>query len=428
MRRLVDEIQHHRLPRELAARLRRLCASNPIDLTRAYELTETPDLQRQISQQLWCSGAFEQPELWLRHAAEGPRYQAAYRNKREIGRSIVLKAPGPGGERGVLLLTFEYNWAKLMLGLDAAGRKWLDQHYHLILSTSWSPTDYSMLAMMLACSSQRLWVQSCNPAEIAAIEAFHPRLSCLRTMPCDWLDPDTIEPLDAHQRDIDLLMVANWGDFKRHWEFFHTLRQLPAQWRIVLVGQHAQGRHVPYVKDLARHYQVPQPLDIHEGIPISEVAALQARSKVAVILSRREGCCVAAVEAMMAGSALAMRSDAHIGPRAHINPQTGALLRPGHLAADLLALHSRHQALNPRSWCLQQACNRHSLKQLERQLQGHDLGMGRPWTRGLALPMWKPHPIFADIQEQQQLKPAYEELSQRFPELFTLKLWAQRWD
>lgn len=425
LRRLKDELLHCQPVRELVARLIAHPLQGPERMTRAYELTTHCDLQRAISMRLQQTGAFEDSDLWLQHAATSPRYQAAYRHRPQLGRSIVLKAPSSGGERGVLLMTFEYNWAKLMLATDAEQRRWLDDHYHLVLSTSWSPTDYSMLAMMLANTRNRLWVQACNPGERQAIEAFHPRLSALLTMPCDWLDPDGFDPQPAGQRDIDLLMVANWGDFKRHWELFDLLNDLPKDWRVVLVGQSAQGRHRLWVQRLAREYGVRQPLEIHESLPVTEVASLQARSRVALILSRREGCCVAAVEAMMAGAALAMREDAHVGPLAYINAQTGARLRIGHLAADLQDLHSSSAQKQPREWCLKHANNQRSIALLEQQLRDHDLALGLPWTQGLALPMWKPHPVFARADQRQHLKPAYEELCQRLPAAVDMRLWEQ---
>ncbi len=422
-----DEARHSRALRELASSALCWSSKSPDKLTRAYELSENFSHHRAISARLQAMGAFEDAGYWLEKVRHSPRYQSSFKQKMTLGRSVVLKAPGPGGEKGLLLMTFEYNWARLMLGLDASGRRWIDEHFNLVLSTSWSPTDYAVLALMLACTRDQLFVQACNHAERDAIEAFHPRLTSLRTMPCDWLDPEGFLPKPAAERTIDLLMVANWGKFKRHWEFFEVLTQLPSGLNVVFIGQKCDGRSKEDMMRMAQDYGVKQNIVFYESLPISEVARLQSDAKVSVIMTRREGCCVAAVESMMAGAALAMRADAHVGPLAHINEQTGARLRPGHLAEDLTRLLKDVSTMNPRDWCLNHACNTRSRLLLEEQLSAHELSSGRPWTRGIMLPKWRPHPTFALAEEQQALKPVYEELSSRFPAVFSPSLWDQSW-
>jgi glycosyltransferase involved in cell wall biosynthesis len=396
-------------------------------LARAYELTSQPRRLRSLAARLQALKAFDRPDLWLKYVENSPRYKSSFAQKMTLGRSVILKAPGPNGEKGLLLMTFEYNWAKLMLGLDPDGRKWMDEHFNFVLSTSWSPTDYAVLAMMLATTRGQLFVQACNFKECAAIEAFHPRLTCLKTMPCDWLEPSDYAPKPMHERSIDILMVANWGKFKRHWEFFEVLRQLPSSLKVVLVGQKCDGRSKEFIAQQAREYGVKQSLTLHESVPIEKVASLQCDAKISVIMTRREGCCVAAVESMMAGAALAMRSDAHVGPLAHIGPRTGRRLRPGHLAEDLLKLLEEASAMTPRDWCIENASNKRSRELLEDMLRQHETASGRPWTRGLATPKWHPHPTFADESEQKALKPVYDDLCQRFPGVFTPTLWQTSW-
>ena len=426
-RRMRDAIRHSATVREAAARLRAITALTPAALTRAYELASHPWLRASIVRSLNSADAFDQADYWRAHAAESPRYREMLAQRRELTRAMILKAAGQDGERGALLLTFEYNWVRLICGLTPTQRRWLDDHYNLVLSTSWSPTDYGLLAMMLSHSSRRLWVQTNNLEDREAIEAFHPRLSCLHTMPCDWLNADQVKPLPRSQRDIDLIIVANWAPFKRHWDAFDLLRQLPAHWKIALIGQPAAGRKREHIEALAREYQVPQQLEIHQSLRAEQVAALQCRSKLALIMSRREGCCVAVVEAMMAGAAVAMRADAHIGSRVHINPQTGALLHPERMAADLLHLMQTSADMDPRSWCLQHCNNQRSGQQLNDAIKAHECTSGRPWTRDLALPMWRPHPTFACPEQQAELKPAYQQLNQLAPQIFPLSLWDRSW-
>jgi hypothetical protein len=144
-------------------------------------------------------------------------------------------------------------------------------------------------------------------------------------------------------------------------------------------------------------------------------------------MSRREGGCVAAVESLFAGCALAMRSDAHVGSRAHINPKTGALLRPGHIADDLLQLLHIAPSLDPREWAIQNISCQQTTAKLNHRLKSHALAENRPWTRDLALANWRPHPTFVDPSNQQAMLPAYTDLHRRFPALFSADLCHQSW-
>lgn len=324
-------------------------------------------------------------------------------------------------------MTFEYNWARLLLGIPDAEFQWIDDHYDLVLSASWSPTDYAVLALAVSKVRGTVFVQSCNYDEVAKIERFHPRLKCLPTLPCDWINPDLYQPKPFAERTTDIVMVANWGEFKRHWDLFRALAELPPDLKVVLIGQKEGGRTTQFIRDLARQFGARQELEIHESIPIQEVAAHQCNAKVSVIMSRREGCCVAAVESLFAGCALTMRSDAHVGPQAYINEQTGARLRPAHIAEDLRGLLARSGALRPREWAVANlACNV-SHEKVNTMLRSEAVGAGKPWTRDIALPQWRPHPTFANREQQETMRPAYQQLHEKWPAVFSASLWSESW-
>ena len=324
-------------------------------------------------------------------------------------------------------MTFEYNWARLLLGLTDDEMGWLDEHYDLVLSTSWSPTDYAVLALALARTRSPLYVQSCNYGEIATLEGFHPRIKCLETLPCDWINPVLYEPKAATERRTDIVMVANWGEFKRHWELFRALARMPEELKVVLIGQPEPGRSKAFIRQLARQFGARQEIEILESLPIADVARHQAQAKVAVILTRREGCCVAAVESLFAGCALAMREDAHVGPLAYINGQTGLRLKPGRIHEDLMKLLRSAEALQPARWAREHLANEQSHVKLSDILRGGAARAGRPWTRDLAVPQWRPHPTFARENDKEALRPAYQDLNRKFPKVFSDTLIDESW-
>ena len=153
----------------------------------------------------------------------------------------------------------------------------------------------------------------------------------------------------------------------------------------------------------------------------------QCNAKVSVIMTRREGCCVAAVESLFAGCALAMREDAHVGPLAYINPRTGLRLRPGRLAEDLMDLLKRAPSLDPRGWAEENVAGPVSRHKLDELLATHAKSTGRPWTRDVVQPQWRPHPAFAREEDREAMRTVYEELHRRFPQVFSDKLLTESW-
>ena len=412
------------LARGLAARTE---ANRGEQLARALGFAGEGRLRRQIVEALRRRPGVENAEVWSQVVVRNPRYAEVIRQSPRLSRSIVLKGPGTDGEKGVLLMTFEYNWARLLLGLTDEEMGWLDEHYDLVLSTSWSPTDYAVLALALARTRSRLFVQSCNYSEIPSIEAFHPRLKCLETLPCDWINPGLYEPKAAAERTTDIVMVANWGEFKRHWELFRALSRMPKELKVVLIGQPEPGRSKEFIRRLARQFGARQEIEILESLPIAEVARHQGRAKVSVILTRREGCCVAAVESLFAGCALAMREDAHVGPLAYINGETGRKLRTGRIHEDLMMLLQSAEDLQPARWAREHLANERSYAKLNALLRAEAVGAERPWTRDLVLPQWRPHPTFAREDEKEALRPVYEDLNRKFPQVFSPTLIDDSW-
>ncbi|MFC5453448.1 glycosyltransferase [Prosthecobacter fluviatilis] len=423
--RLKDNIRYSRTLRHLNAL--RLYAQSRISsdkraavhACRALGFSELSSLDQRLSHSLrpWIDLPPEDGFWENVIRASHPRYDAPLRREPGLTRSVLLKSPAGSGEKGVLLMLFEYNWARLVLGLTPEEFAWLDEHYDLVLSTSWSPTDYAALGLILSRTSGPVFVQACNFQEVPKIAGLHPRVRLLESLGCDWINPDLYPP-SSEQRTIDFLMIANWGEFKRHWDFFRALSRMPANLRVVLVGQAEGGRDAEFIRRQARLFGVPQALEVYQSLPIDEVARLQSQARVALIFSRREGCCVAFVEAMFAGCAVGIRADAHVGPLAYVNQSTGLRLRPGHLPEDLMRLHEIAATAQPAAWAQEHISCYQSHMKLNRLMKQSSLERGLPWTQDIALPHWRPYPAHARREEAAALMPAYRDLHERFPRVF----------
>ncbi len=337
-------------------------------------------------------------------------------DKTELTRSIILKAPGPDGEKGVLLLTAEYNWVKLF---SAPGEfADLDARFTLLLSAGWSPLDYRLLGIALRKTTGPVFVEPGNFGEVSRIEALHPRVKCLPTICSDWIHPGLFRPKPPVDRGIDLLMVANWAPFKRHWHFFTALRQMPRDLRVSLVGQPDGPFKLDRVRQQARDFGAPQDIQYLENLKIEQVYDKMCDSHGLVILSRREGPCVAVTEALFADTPVAMLKDAHIGSRAYINEETGCLLDSGRMARQLMTMLENQDRFRPREWAIKNMSCHVSLLRWNTFLRDMAVAEGRPWTHDLVPFCWKPYTLYLRPEDRAAMQSVYNELRRRSPELF----------
>jgi hypothetical protein len=384
-------------------------------LTRAYRLAETAPTRQALraDAERYLNG--KTGNIWREQQVGWIRYPRAAEDT-HVNRSIVLKAPRPTGEKGVLLVMFEYNWLRLLANVKDLG--YLGEKFDIIFSTSWSPTDYALLALALQSMSGTIFVQACNYGEIPWIEEFSPRLKYLPCIACDWINPDCYQPKPYAQRQTDILMVANWAPFKRHWQFFDALRRMPRNLRITMIGQEEGGHTLSMLRDQAALFGVKQDINFVENITIDDVTCYQCDSKISLILSRREGCCVAAVESLFADSPLGMMHDAHVGPKAYINNDTGVLLRPDHMEVQLQRFLDNAGSFRARAWATENISCTKSIAKVNALLRSHVEQSGAPWTADLKTPYWRPYPVFLNARDREEMRPVYKDLCERFPEVF----------
>lgn len=399
-----------RLAPSPAERLNTLCS--------AYAQLNPGVVQKSISDEIapWIDGP--KSGIWRDRQIGRERHAAAIKahGHGHVSRTVMVKAPGAGGEKGVLITYFEYNFQRLLDGIEDY-RRFTDK-YTVVYSTSWSPTSYHLLANLLAESSGPVSIQACNYNEIPALRGFHPRVRCLETLPCDWLDPSLYEPKPFAERDIDILVVSNWAPFKRHWALFNALRELPESLKIVCVGQPEIGHGLEQMREMQRLLGARQNIEFLQSIPIEQVTALQCRAKVSAILSKREGCCVAATESLMAGAALALVRGACIGPLAYINERTGFALDDDRIAEGLRTALAHAHEREPRTYALERLSCEVSAQKLNTLLKTEALAEGRPWTSDIHTPVWRPYPRLSSPAAKEELRPAFDELHRSHPAVF----------
>ncbi len=268
-----------------------------------------------------------------------------------LHKSLIARAPDEDG-KGVLSISFEYDLLTLLSVRDL--EKLLDS-YIVVYAGSWSPPSYQALWSFPYAYRHEFFAGLSHPEDVMRIRSLGFEVPILPLYMSSWLVPEDFHPRSPQDRDVDIVMVANWAHFKRHWVLFDALKRMNRpDLNIVLIGQPDSQRTVENVRKEAELYGVAGQIQFLNRLPVDEVWRWLARSRISLVFSKREGSCVVVGESMMSDTPVGLLKGAGIGSIEFINPKTGMLLREGkHLADDLSALLEKSKTMNPRAWAVE---------------------------------------------------------------------------
>ncbi len=294
------------------------------------------------------------------------------------GHAIVLKSAS-ALERGVIYLFYSYTYP-IFLSLYRAEE--ISKKYRIVLEPSWSGfCDLNILCMRRL--GQRVIVgcgESRDARFLRAIDGpFVPGEFTGNT----WIDVETFKPNLAVAKDIDLVVVAAWAWYKRHWAIFRVLRTLREKGtvlRVALVG-YPGDMSLHDIKRLASHYGVHDQIEYHERVSTEDVSRVFNRSRVNLLWSRREGTPRTLPEGMAAGvPGIARRGFNYGDAQPYISSKSGIYSDEASLETDLVAMSSGWRMYSPRDWVAAQMTPEASTARLNRQLKELAIQEGESWT------------------------------------------------
>lgn len=310
-----------------------------------------------------------------------------------ITKALILKPYDPDNrEKGVIFISFEYQWARLLLA-DPSRLEKFAQRYDLVLSPTWTPPHSLVNCAFPRFYPGTLYSLISNRSDLDTFPRLSKDYRMVNLFASSWVDPELFDPLPREERDIDIVMLANFGTYKRHHVLFRALRKLPRDLRVVLVGQPNGQRTAEVLLAEAQAFGVEDRIELRQRVTDEEVTSLLCRAKVSLICSRREGSCVAVVESMFADTPVGLVEGAQIGSAAFVNSSTGRFLDERRFAEELAGFLQQAEEMNPRQWCLENALSAiDSSRMLNAQLKKDALAEGGPWTRDLISLHWRPNP------------------------------------
>lgn len=360
-------------------------------------------------------------ETWMKRRLDGLpasvlwSWQPPQGEQVTISKTAILK-PASTDERGVVFISFESQWQKLLaLGPDRLAT--FAETYDLVLAPTWSPPHSPVNLVFPRLFPGTLPCTISNLTDLEILPRLHGSYQPLPLFASSWVNPSLYQPRPRSDRDIDLVMVANFGRYKRHHVLFSALAKLPTDKRpnVTLIGQPHGHRTVETLEQEMTAYGVRDCISLRSRVSDAEVVDTLCRSKTALIASLREGSCVAVVEAMMADTPVALLEGAQIGSSAFLNEHTGRWLNERRLHEELPTFIADSDRCSPRAWLIDHGVHcQASTAALNSQLRSHAEAQGRPWTRHLFTHHWRPDPVLLEPADLHAAALARESIKQRW--------------
>jgi glycosyltransferase involved in cell wall biosynthesis len=297
--------------------------------------------------------------------------------------AIVLKS-ATAAEKGVINILYSY---ALPLFAKLFDIETIAKHYVIVLEPSWSGYC-SKDILCYAGMNAPVIVQAYEPHDYRFIEALGCNLIPVAVSNNWWVDHRTFTPVPGVKKDVDLVMVAGWSDFKRHHRFFALLRRMRRSGRrptVTLIG-YPMHRSQADIHMMADRYGVLDQLEFHESLERAEVNRQFNRAKVNVIWSRKEGVNRAIIEGMFSGTPGLLRAGFNYGhPYEYVNHSTGRFAADNDAPEVIARLLDEHELMRPREWVLAHMTCQHATNRLANRLRSLSVSAGQRWRSDLSV-------------------------------------------
>jgi glycosyltransferase involved in cell wall biosynthesis len=298
-------------------------------------------------------------------------------------RVLVVKSSAPD-EKGVIILDYSYVFPIFMKCYDV--EKIADK-YHIVFEPSWTGF-YNLEILSYARLKTPVFVEVSEPRDAVFIDSLKTNLISVPVAANWWIDHRIVKPDKSIAKERDIIMVASWARFKRHWSFFECLLKMRHQgvkMKVTLVG-YPMDYTMRELQDMASRAGVVDQIEFFEKLTPEEVNKHLNRSKVFVLWSRREGFNRAIVEALLADIPVILRSGHNYGYEyPYINEKTGAYANEQNFEEIVRKVLSRIDDYSPRQWVMEHMTCQHAASILQDKIRRTAENCGENWTDGIVV-------------------------------------------
>lgn len=310
------------------------------------------------------------------------------------GRIFKVKEP-QSGEKGALIVKFTAIFAMLRTHYDLAG---LLRDYYFILEPSYSGYCTPEILGFLDYRDSAVIVQAAEKMDYEFLQRLDSNLIPIEMGSSNWVDDRVFCDLKL-RKEYDCIMVALWGDIKRHYLLFDAVRKIgDPGFRVCLVGR-PWGRRLHEMEELAEFYGVRKNIDFFEKLKPHEVNVMLNKAKVNLLLTLKEGANKSIFEGFFANvPGLVLKENIGVN-KSYFNQQTGRVVPQKDLTRTLLWFRNNYVRFQPRKWALENISPKISTARIEKKLKSIADEQGEPWTRSLVVKVNRPECEYYDPEE-----------------------------
>lgn len=276
------------------------------------------------------------------------------RNLNLLRRRVLILQPPIMSEtavnKGVLVITFTETFRFFAHYINTER---LLRYFRVVLEPSWS--GYCLPEILLWSQyDQPVIVQSSEPRDRHFLEQLRTCLVPISIGASDWVDHRIFYPT-GQSKEFDVIYIANLSPIKRVHVFLRAVRILLSRRsssRAALVLSSWGGSRGTF-EQLLDLYRLRDRINVFMNLSQRDLNEILNRSKVSVLLSKKEGSNRTLFESMFANVPVLLLHN-NIGVnKEYINEQTGLLISEKELPDAIERIGNMSPPLSPRSWAME---------------------------------------------------------------------------
>ena len=330
-----------------------------------------------------------------------------------ICRSIIVKRYVSKNERGILIIIFENELLKLV---SSCYFSQIESKYQIIFIPSWHPFYTIPVFILSAISKRDFFIMPSSFDDMTLCYEISKFCQPLPFHAASWIN-DEYYTVENKEKEIDIIMIANFSKYKRHWRLFEALRELPKNLVVYLAGVPLGSRTHEKLINEAKAFGVENRISIFENIGDDDIIKMMARAKIFCALSHKEGPFIAVAESMMAGTPVGMYENAMIGTKSYINDETGIFFSPNdRLAPQIASFLKKYDSFKPSHWAKKNISSKKNCESLNKILREYSASNGYIWSVDLEPFYCRRFDFFyrRGLNAENDFKDAYEEFRKDF--------------
>ncbi len=334
--------------------------------------------------------------------------------ERPFNQRLLLLAEPTGDSKGVLLVKFTNFFKYIPYIFDIEKLK---KEYILVVEPSYGGYfDEDILCLLN--TDIPVVIETPEPVDFDFISSLQSNLYPVDIGANCWVNKEAFFLIEGTEKIYDVVMIAIWADFKRHFHLFEALKRCKKEIKIALIGR-PWPRTLEEIKKQAQYYGVDSKIDFFEDLSHQEINVIINKSKTLLLLSKREGINKALIESMYANTPVFLLEGFNMGYKyPYINSHTGQFIKGTKLSAFLNNIDAilSNCSFTPRDWIINNLSPEESVKKISHVLGKIECAQNIKINKSIFIKTNSPELDYLDKTLWHTLKERYINLKTYFKE------------